>query len=74
MKETKISLDNGLTLKRFSDLTSEDKIYIVKHWSAIVETMDNDIREKVASELDGCSEIEFLNCYLELACEHITIG
>ena len=38
----------------------------IRHWDAIASYMDDDIREKVHSELAPCTEIEFLNRYLEL--------
>lgn len=38
----------------------------IRHWDAIASYMDDDIRETVHSELAPCTEIEFLNRYLEL--------
>ena len=38
-----------------------------KYWEAIVNMMDDDIRERVAFELAPCTNEEFLNRYLELA-------
>ncbi len=38
-----------------------------KYWEAIVNIMDDVIRECVAFELAPCTNEEFLNRYLELA-------
>ena len=38
-------------------------------WEAIVNMMDDEIREQVHSELSPCTEVEFLARYLELAPE-----
>lgn len=37
-----------------------------KYWEAIVNMMDDDIRERVADELAPCANEEFLKRYLEL--------
>lgn len=37
-----------------------------KHWEAIANMMDDDIRERVAFELAPCTEEAFLKRYLEL--------
>lgn len=37
-----------------------------KNWEAIVNMMDDDIRERVAFELAPCTEEEFLKRYLEI--------
>ncbi|WP_418311438.1 hypothetical protein [Phocaeicola sp.] len=37
-----------------------------KYWEAIVNMMDDDIRECVADELAPCTNEEFLKRYLEL--------
>ena len=37
-----------------------------KYWEAIVNMMDDDIRERVADELAPCTNEEFLKRYLEL--------
>lgn len=39
---------------------------MIKNWLAIVNLMDDDIRERVAFELAPCTEEEFLKRYLEL--------
>ena len=37
-----------------------------KVWDGVVDLMDDEIREKVHSELAPCTNIEFLRRYLEL--------
>lgn len=37
-----------------------------KHWDAIVEIMNDDIREQVHADLAPCTNEEFLARYLEL--------
>jgi hypothetical protein len=44
-----------------------------KYWEAIVNMMDDDIRERVAFELAPCTNEEFLNRYLELAPDFQTV-
>lgn len=39
---------------------------MMKYWEAIVNMMDDDIRERVADELAPCTNEEFLKRYLEL--------
>lgn len=39
---------------------------MIKNWLAIVNLMDDDIRERVAFELAPCTEEAFLKRYLEL--------
>lgn len=38
----------------------------MKNWEAIVNLMNDDIRERVAFELAPCTEEEFLKRYLEI--------
>lgn len=38
----------------------------MKNWEAIVNLMNDDIRERVAFELAPCTEVEFLKRYLEI--------
>lgn len=37
-----------------------------KHWDAVVEIMNDDIREQVHADLAPCTNEEFLARYLEL--------
>lgn len=39
---------------------------MMKNWEAIVNLMNDEIRERVAFELAPCTEEEFLKRYLEL--------
>lgn len=39
---------------------------IIKYWAAIVNLMDDDIREEVHQEMAPCTEEEFLSRYIEL--------
>ena len=39
---------------------------MMKYWDAIVNMMDDDIRERVAFELAPCTEEAFLERYLEI--------
>ena len=39
---------------------------IIKYWAAIVNLMDDDIREEVHREMAPCTEEEFLSRYIEL--------
>ena len=57
-----ISLDNGRTY-----LTAEEampEIIEFNLWDAIVNIMDDDIRESVHGDLAPCTELEFLAEYL----------
>lgn len=38
----------------------------MKNWEAIVNLMNDEIRERVAFELAPCTNEEFLNRYLEI--------
>lgn len=64
----KISIDNGNSF-----VTAEEAINGID-WEEIVSWMDDDIREQVHSELAPCSNLEFLERYLELADRDIIIG
>ena len=39
---------------------------LCKHWEAITNLMDDELRERVSFELAPCTEEEFLKRYLEL--------
>lgn len=67
-----ISLDNGNTYNTASEAITE--ILAANLWDAVVNMMDDDIREAVAFELAPCAEEEFLARYLELAEEDLVIG
>ena len=43
-------------------------------WDAIVNMMDDDTREAIAADLAPCSELEFLEAYLERAADDLIIG
>lgn len=67
-----ISLDNGNTW-----LTAEEAISEIQErglWDAIVEMMDDDIRERIHNRLAPCSEVEFLEAYLKEAKTPLIIG
>lgn len=63
-----ISVNNG-----HSFCAPEDAITTVGFYT-IVASMDDETRELVHNKLAPCSEIEFLEAYLELAPEDIVIG
>ena len=63
---SRLSLDNGP--KDLSDLE------IGPYWDALVEMMDDDIRERVHYELAPCTDEDFLRRYLELAKEDLILG
>ncbi len=65
---SKISVNNGRTF-----VTAKEAIEKMD-WEEIVSWMDADIREQVHSELAPCSNIEFLDRYLEIADHDIIIG
>lgn len=67
-----ISLDNGNTW-----LTAEEAISEIQErglWDAIVEMMDDDIRERIHNRLAPCSEAKFLEEYLKEAKTPLVIG
>lgn len=68
----KISLDNGRTFVSAHDAMPE--ILRLNLWDALVNLMDDDIRERVHAELAPCTEEEFLTRYLELAEENLVLG
>ena len=67
-----ISLDNGRTFTSAHDAMPE--ILRLNLWDALVNLMDDDIRERVHTELAPCTEEEFLTRYLELAEENLVLG
>lgn len=64
----RISIDNGLTW-----ITPEEAIK-GKRWEVIAWNMEDDARERVHNELAPCTNIEFLNQYLEVAQYDLVIG
>lgn len=68
----KVSIDNG---RNYMDAT-EAIPQIVEHnlWDALVNVMDDSIREDVAAELAPCTNEQFLTRYLELAEDDLVIG
>lgn len=64
----RISINNGNTY------CSPEEAINNMNWDAIVNMMDDEIREQVHSELAPCTELEFLTRYLELAEDDIIIG
>ena len=63
-----ISVDNGAT---FVDPAEALKLC---EWDTIVSFMDNDAREATHRKVAPCSQIEFLNTYLDLAQNDLIIG
>lgn len=63
-----ISINNGV-----SYTTIEDAIANCK-WDAIVQMMEDDVREQVANEIAPCTNEEFLTEYLRRANEDLIIG
>jgi len=74
----RISLDNGYTFLTASEAMEQIQEYNVwdaSHvWDAIVEVMDDEIREKVHRDFAPCSWEEFLEAYLKEAKDDIIIG
>lgn len=74
----RISLDNGhtfLTANEAMEQIQESNVWDASHvWDAIVEVMDDEIREKVHRDLAPCSREEFLEAYLKEAKGDIIIG
>ena len=66
-----ISLDNGLTFTSAHDAMPE--ILRLNLWDAIVNLMDDEVRERVHA-FAPCDEEEFLIKYLELAEENLVLG
>ena len=67
-----ISIDNGLTFK-----TAEEAYPLIAEqglWDAVVNLMDDDLRERVHTGLAPCDECDFLARYLELSPCNLVIG
>lgn len=64
----RISIDNG------ANWVEPEEAVAGMDWDAIVNMMDDDIREKVCRELAPCTEVEFLTRYLELSPCDLIIG
>ena len=67
-----ISIDNGVTFK-----TAEEAYPLIAEqglWDAVVNLMDDDLRERVHAELAPCDERDFLARYLELSPYNLVIG
>lgn len=66
-----VSLDNGLTF-----LSADEAIDDIESrglWDAVVNAMDDDVREYVHNEMAPCSNKEFLERYLVLAYDDLVI-
>lgn len=68
---SRLSLDNDLNFFDPKDLSD---LEIGPYWDALVEMMDDDIRERVHYELAPCTDEDFLRRYLELAKEDLILG
>ena len=67
-----ISLDNGRTF-----MTAEDAMFEITEchlWDAVVNAMDDDLREKVHAQFAPCSNAKFLREYLVLSPTDLVIG
>lgn len=67
-----ISLDNARTW-----MTAEEAISSINSnnlWDAVVNMMDDELREEVAADLAPCTELEFLAEYLRRADDGLVIG
>ena len=71
-QKAEISLDNGVS---FID-AGEAIIEIEKRgiWDIVIEKMDDDVREGVHLEVSPCSNLEFLERYLEVAPWNLIVG
>lgn len=63
-----ISVDNGIHFCTVEEALEKHSMDV------IVNYMDDEIRETVASELAPCTDEEFVTRYLELANEDLIIG
>lgn len=72
MKTKMISLDNGMNYMSAKEAMRE--IRSRNLWDAVVNMMDDDVREKVHREIAPCTEEEFLEAYLEEAKEDLVVG
>ena len=64
----KISIDNGTTYIEPAEALEAIGM------DAIVNVMDDDLRESVHADLAPCSDLEFLTAYLDRAEEDLIIG
>ncbi len=67
-----ISLDNGRTWMTAAE--AMDEINERNLWDAIVDMMDDEIREAVHDDIAPCTEEEFLAEYLRRADDGLVIG
>lgn len=63
-----ISINNGATYTTIEDALANCS------WDAIVQMMDDEIREHVANAIAPCTNEEFLTEYLRRASEDLIIG
>ena len=63
-----ISINNGATYTTIEDALANC------NWGAIVQMMDDEIREQVANAIAPCTNEEFLAEYLRRASEDLIIG
>ena len=63
-----ISINNGATYTTIEDALANC------NWDAIVQMMDDEIREQVANAIAPCTNEEFLTEYLRRASDDLIIG
>ena len=63
-----ISINNGATYTTIEDALANCS------WGAIVQMMDDEIREQVANAIAPCTNEEFLTEYLRRASDDLIIG
>ena len=63
-----ISINNGATYTTIEDALANCR------WNAIVQMMDDEIREQVANAIAPCTNEEFLTEYLRRASDDLIIG
>ncbi|QCI60650.1 hypothetical protein [Dysosmobacter welbionis] len=63
-----ISINNGATYTTAAEALEEISL------DTMAEYMDDDAREAVHNELAPCSDIEFLERYLEIAPDDLIVG
>ena len=63
-----ISINNGATYATAAEALEEISL------DTMAEYMDDDAREAVHNELAPCSDIEFLERYLEIAPDDLIVG
>ena len=68
----KVSIDNG---RKYLDATEAIPQIVERNlWDALVNVMDDSIREDVTAELAPCTNEQFLTRYLEMAGDDLVIG